>query len=48
MGLDRFTTLFYKKYRNIVKDVVLSSIWDFFGTNHLVKEQNHLFIAHIP
>jgi hypothetical protein len=37
-GLDGFIALFYKKYRNIVKDEVLSSIWDFFRTNHLVKE----------
>jgi hypothetical protein len=47
-GLDGFTTLFYKKYWNIVKDAVLSSIWDFLGKNHLLKEQNHTFIALIP
>jgi hypothetical protein len=47
-GPDGFTALFYKKYWNIVKDVVLSSVWDFFGNNHLLKEQNHTFIALIP
>jgi hypothetical protein len=47
-GLDGFTTLFYKKYWNIIKDAVLSSIWDFLGKNHLLKEQNHTFIALIP
>jgi hypothetical protein len=38
LGPDGFTALFYKKYWNIVKDAVLSSIWDFFGKNHLLKE----------
>jgi hypothetical protein len=47
-GPDGFTALFYKKYWNIVKDVVLSSVWDFFENNHLLKEQNHTFIALIP
>jgi hypothetical protein len=28
--------------------VVLSNIWDFFGNNWLLKEQNHTFIALIP
>ena len=45
---DGFTALFYKKYWNIVKDEVLSSVWDFFGKNHLLKEQNHTFIALVP
>ena len=45
---DGFAALFYKKYLSIVKDVVLSSIWDFFGNHHLQKEQNHTFIALIP
>jgi hypothetical protein len=47
-GLDGFTALFYKKYWNIVKDAVLSSVWDFFGKNHLLKEQNRTSIALIP
>jgi hypothetical protein len=47
-GLACFTALFYKKYWNIIKDVVLSSVWDFFGNNHLLKEQNHTFTALIP
>jgi hypothetical protein len=48
LGPYGFTALFYKKYWNIVKDVVLSSVWDFFGNNHLLKKQNHTFIALIP
>jgi len=47
-GLDGFTALFYKKYWSIVKDVVLRSVWDFFSKNHLLKEQNHTFIALVP
>jgi ribonuclease HI len=47
-GPDGFTALFYKKYWHIVKDAVLSSIWNFFRSNHLIKEQNHTFIALIP
>ena len=47
-GPDGFTALFYKKYWSTVKEVVLSSIWDFFGNHHLLTEQNHTFIALIP
>jgi hypothetical protein len=47
-GPDGFTALFYKKYLSIIKDVVLGSVWDFFLKNHLLKEQNHTFIALIP
>jgi hypothetical protein len=47
-GPDGFIALFYKKYWNIVKDVVISSVWDFFENSHLLKEQNHTFIALIP
>jgi hypothetical protein len=47
-GPNGFTTLFYKTYWSTVKDVVLSSIWDFFGSNRLLKEQNHTFITLIP
>jgi hypothetical protein len=47
-GPDGFTALFYKKYWNIVKIVVISSIWDFFGNNRLLQEHNHTFIALIP
>jgi hypothetical protein len=45
---DGFTALFYKKYWSTVKDVVLSSIWDFFGNNHLQQQHNHTFIVLIP
>ena len=45
LGPDGFTALFYKKYWSIIKDVVLASVWDFFENNHLLKEQNHSFIA---
>jgi hypothetical protein len=47
-GPDGFTVLFYKKYWYIVKEEVLSSIWDFFENNNLLKEQNHTFIALVP
>jgi hypothetical protein len=47
-GPDGFTALFYKKYWDIVKHVVLRCVWDFFSTNHLLKEQNHIFIALVP
>jgi hypothetical protein len=47
-GPNGFTALFYKKYWSTIKDVVLSSIWDFFGNHHLQQEQNHMFIALIP
>jgi hypothetical protein len=47
-GPDGFTALFYKKYWSIVKDVVLISVWVFFSKNHLLKEQNHTFIALVP
>jgi hypothetical protein len=45
---DGFTTLFYQKYWSTVKDVVLSSIWDFFGNNHLQQQHDHTFIVLIP
>jgi hypothetical protein len=47
-GPDGFTALFYKQYWSIVREVVLSSIWDFFDNNRLLREQNHTFIALIP
>jgi hypothetical protein len=47
-GPDGFTALFYKKYWDVIKDVVLKCIWDFFKKNHLLKEQNHTFIALVP
>jgi hypothetical protein len=48
LGSNGFTALFYKKYWSIVKDVVLSSIWDFFENHHLQREQNHTFTTLIP
>ncbi|XP_062176085.1 uncharacterized protein LOC133881146 [Alnus glutinosa] len=47
-GPDGFTALFYQRYWSIVKEVVLNCVWDFFKKNHLLKEQNHTFIALIP
>ena len=46
-GSDGFSALF-NKYWNTVKNVVFHSIWDFFKKNHLLKEQNHTFIALVP
>jgi hypothetical protein len=47
-GPDGFTALFYHKFWSIVKMVVLNCVWNFFRKNHLLKEQNHTFIALIP
>jgi hypothetical protein len=47
-GPDGFTGLFYQKYWNLVKPVVLSCVWNFFNTSHLLKEHNHTFIALVP
>jgi len=47
-GPDGFTSLFYQTYWSIVKEVVLNCVWDFFSYHHLLKEQNHTFIALIP
>jgi 5-methylcytosine-specific restriction endonuclease McrA len=47
-GPDGFTTLFYMKYWDCIKDTVLQAVWNFFKHNQLLKEQNHTFIALIP
>jgi hypothetical protein len=47
-GPDGFTALFYMKYWDCVKDIVLQAIWNFFKHDQLLKEQNHTFIALIP
>jgi len=47
-GPDGFTALFYQKYWSIIKEVVLNCVCDLFKRNHLLKEQNHTFIALIP
>jgi len=47
-GPDGFTSLFYQKYWSLVKPVVLSCVWNFFKNHHLLKEQNHTFIALVP
>jgi hypothetical protein len=47
-GLDGFIALFYKKYWSIVKMWSFLAFRIFFGHNHLLKEQNHTFIALIP
>jgi hypothetical protein len=47
-GPGGFTALFYQKYWNIVKMGVLNCVGNFFNKNHLLKEQNHTFIALIP
>jgi len=45
---DGFTALFYMKYWGSIKLIVLRAVWNFFRNNHLLKEQNHTFIALIP
>jgi hypothetical protein len=47
-GLNGFTDLIYQKCWSIVKMVVLNCVRNFFQKNHLLKEQNHTFIALIP
>jgi hypothetical protein len=47
-GPDGFTALFYMKYWDIIKHIVLQAIWNFFKHNHLLREQNHTFLALIP
>jgi hypothetical protein len=48
LGLDGFTALFYVKYWDYIKGTVLLAIGNFFQNNHLLREQNHTFIALIP
>jgi hypothetical protein len=45
---DGFTTLFFKKYWDIVRDDVLQCIWLFFKRNFLQRIQNHSFISLVP
>jgi hypothetical protein len=47
-GPDGFTALFYVKYWNNIKGIVLNAVGDFFMHNILLREQNHTFIALIP
>jgi hypothetical protein len=47
-GPDGYTALFFKKYWLSVKFDVLNYVWHFFHQSHLLKEQNHTFIALIP
>jgi hypothetical protein len=47
-GSDGFTALFYMKYWDCIKLTVLQAVWNFFKNNHLLKKQNHTFIALIP
>jgi hypothetical protein len=47
-GPDGFTALFYVKYWAYIKGTVLLAIVNFFQNNHLLREQNHTFIALIP
>jgi hypothetical protein len=47
-GPDGFTALFYVKYWDHIKDIVLLAIGNFFQNSTLLHEQNHTFIALIP
>jgi hypothetical protein len=47
-GPDGFTALFYLKYWDIIKYIVLPAVWNFFNHNQLLREQNHTFLALIP
>ena len=49
LGLDGFTTLFYKKkYRPTVRRDVLDCVWNFFHNKHLLREHNHTYIVLVP
>jgi hypothetical protein len=37
-GPDGFTTLFYMKYWDCIKDTILQAIWNFLKHNQLLKE----------
>jgi hypothetical protein len=39
---------FFQKYWTLVKQVVLSCVWNFFNKHHFLKEHNHTFIALVP
>jgi hypothetical protein len=39
---------FFQTYWSTVKEVVLNCVWDFFRGHHLLREQNHTFIALNP
>jgi hypothetical protein len=45
---DGFTALFYVKYWEYIKGIVLLAIENFFQNSHLQREQNHTFITVIP
>jgi len=47
-GPDGFTAFFYVKYWEYIKGTVLLAIGNFFQNSHLLREQNHSFIALIP
>lgn len=47
-GPDDMTVVFYKTYRNIVKEAVILEIQRFFTTVALKPAYNHTFIALIP
>jgi hypothetical protein len=47
-GPDGFIALFYVKCWDYINGIVLLAIGNFFQNNHLLREQNHTFIALIP
>jgi hypothetical protein len=47
-GPDGFTGFFFQTYWSTVKEVVLNCVWNFFRGHHLLREQNHTFIALNP
>jgi hypothetical protein len=48
LGPDGFTAIFYVKYWEYIKGIVLLAIENFFQNSHLQREQNHTFITVIP
>lgn len=47
-GPDGFTGLFYHKYWNLIKPVVLNCVWNFFNKNHLLKKAQPHFHCSSP
>nr|GEW31422.1 hypothetical protein [Tanacetum cinerariifolium] len=48
LGLDGYTSAFFKKGWDILGQDVCKAVHDFFINGHLLKEINHTFIALIP
>ena len=48
LGPDRFSPLFYKKYWEVVGNLVIKAVRNFFITGKMLKEVNKSYIVLIP